>query len=247
MQRRVGPNVVGVYGTLQPFADGLKLLLKEGVIPSQGNQVLFLVSPFVSLSLAIIGWAGIPFAKGTVLADVNLGVLFILAISSFGVYGVLLAGWSANSKYAFLGSLRSSAQLVSYELPLAMVILIVVSITGCLSFLQIVEFQQRVWLIIPLLPVSLVWFTVILAETNRAPFDLPEAEQELIAGFMVEHSAIPFALFYLAEYGSILLMSTLTSIFFFGGYTVPVFVSTNPFLQSLSLGLKNTIFFHLFV
>ena len=247
MQRRVGPNVVGFYGTLQPFADGLKLLLKEAVIPSHANKVLFLVSPFVTLSLALMGWAAIPFAKGTVLADISLGVLSLLAISSLGVYGVLLAGWSANSKYAFLGSLRSSAQLVSYELPLAMVVLIIVSITGSLSFLQIVEFQQGVWLIIPLLPLSLVWFIIILAETNRAPFDLPEAEQELIAGFMVEHSAIPFAFFYLAEYGSILLMSTLTSIFFLGGYLVPFGLSSNPFWQSLTLGLKSSLFFFIFV
>jgi NADH-ubiquinone oxidoreductase chain 1 len=247
MQRRVGPNVVGFYGTLQPFADGLKLLLKEAVIPSHANKVLFLVSPFITLSLALMGWAAIPFAKGTVLADISLGVLFLLAISSLGVYGVLLAGWSANSKYAFLGSLRSSAQLVSYELPLAMVVLIIVSITGSLSFLQIVEFQQGVWLIIPLLPLSLVWFIIILAETNRAPFDLPEAEQELIAGFMVEHSAIPFAFFYLAEYGSILLMSTLTSIFFLGGYLVPFGLSSNPFWQSLTLGLKSSLFFFVFV
>jgi NADH-ubiquinone oxidoreductase chain 1 len=247
MQRRVGPNVVGFYGTLQPFADGLKLLLKEAVIPSHANKVIFLVSPFITLSLALMGWAVIPFAKGTALADISLGVLFLMAVSSLGIYGVLLAGWSANSKYAFLGSLRSSAQLVSYELPLAMVILIIVSITGSLSFLQIVEFQQGVWLIIPLLPLSLVWFIIILAETNRAPFDLPEAEQELIAGFMVEHSAIPFAFFYLAEYGSILLMSTLTSIFFLGGYLVPFGLSSSPFWQSLTLGLKSSLFFFLFV
>jgi NADH-ubiquinone oxidoreductase chain 1 len=247
MQRRVGPNVVGFYGTLQPFADGLKLLLKEAVIPSHANKGIFLVAPFITLSLALIGWAAIPFAKGTVLADISLGVLFLLAVSSLGVYGVLLAGWSANSKYAFLGSLRSSAQLVSYELPLAMVILIIVSITGSLSFLQIVEFQQGVWLIIPLLPLSLVWFIIILAETNRAPFDLPEAEQELIAGFMVEHSAIPFAFFYLAEYGSILLMSTLTSLFFLGGYLVPFGLSSNPFWQSLTLGLKSSLCFFIFV
>jgi NADH-ubiquinone oxidoreductase chain 1 len=247
MQRRVGPNVVGFYGTLQPFADGLKLLLKEAVIPSHANKVIFLVSPFITLSLALMGWAVVPFAKGTALADINLGVLFLMAVSSLGIYGVLLAGWSANSKYAFLGSLRSSAQLVSYELPLAMVILIIVSITGSLSFLQIVEFQQGVWLIIPLLPLSLVWFIIILAETNRAPFDLPEAEQELIAGFMVEHSAIPFAFFYLAEYGSILLMSTLTSIFFLGGYLVPFGLSSHPFWQSLTLGLKSSLFFFIFV
>jgi NADH-ubiquinone oxidoreductase chain 1 len=247
MQRRVGPNVVGFYGTLQPFADGLKLLLKEAVIPSHANKAIFLVSPFITLSLALMGWGVVPFAKGTALADISLGVLFLMAVSSLGIYGVLLAGWSANSKYAFLGSLRSSAQLVSYELPLAMVVLIIVSITGSLSFLQIVEFQQGVWLIIPLLPLSLVWFIIILAETNRAPFDLPEAEQELIAGFMVEHSAIPFAFFYLAEYGSILLMSTLTSIFFLGGYLVPFGLSSNPFWQSLTLGLKSSLFFFIFV
>ena len=247
MQRRVGPNVVGFYGTLQPFADGLKLLLKEAVIPSHANKAIFLISPFITLSLALMGWAVVPFAKGTALADISLGVLFLMAVSSLGIYGVLLAGWSANSKYAFLGSLRSSAQLVSYELPLAMVILIIVSITGSLSFLQIVEFQQGVWLILPIFPLFVTWFLIILAETNRAPFDLPEAEQELIAGFMVEHSAIPFAFFYLAEYGSILLMSTLTSIFFLGGYLVPFGLSSNPFWQSLTLGLKSSLFFFIFV
>ena len=247
MQRRIGPNVVGFYGILQPFADGLKLLLKEAVIPSHANKVIFLISPFITLSLALMGWAVIPFAKGTALADISLGVLFLMAISSLGVYGVLLAGWSANSKYAFLGSLRSSAQLVSYELPLAMVILIIVSITGSLSFLQIVEFHPGVWLIIPLLPLSLVWFIVILAETNRAPFDLPEAEQELVAGFMVEHSALPFAFFYLAEYGSILLMSTLTTLLFLGGYLLPFGLPSTPLLESLILGLKSSAIFFFFV
>jgi len=247
MQRRVGPNVVGFYGTLQPFADGLKLLLKEAVIPSHANKVIFLVSPFITLSLALMGWAAIPFAKGTALADLSLGVLFLMAVSSLGIYGVLLAGWSANSKYAFLGSLRSSAQLVSYELPLAMVILIIVSITGSLSFLQIVEFQQGVWLIIPLLPLSLVWFIIILAETNRAPFDLPESESELVAGFMTEHSALPFAFFFLAEYGSILLMSTLTCLLFFGGYLLPFGLSPSPLLQSFVLGVKTSVIFLLFI
>jgi NADH-ubiquinone oxidoreductase chain 1 len=247
MQRRVGPNVVGFYGTLQPFADGLKLLLKEAVIPSHANKVIFLVSPFITLSLALMGWAVIPFAKGTALADISLGVLFLMAVSSLGIYGVLLAGWSAHSKYAFLGSLRSSAQLVSYELPLAMVILIIVSITGSLSFLQIVEFQQGVWLIIPLLPLSLVWFIIILAETNRAPFDLPESESELVAGFMTEHSALPFAFFFLAEYGSILLMSALTGILFFGGYLLPFGLSPSPFLQCFVLGVKSSLIFFLFI
>src|SRR6202046_883649 len=180
-QRRVGPNTVGYYGILQPFADALKLILKETVIPSQSNKIIFYLAPVSTLVFSLLGWAVIPFGQGLVLSDLSLGILYTLALSSLGVYGILLAGWSANSKYAFLGSLRSSAQLVSYELPLAMVILIIVSITGSLSFLQIVEFQQGVWLIIPLLPLSLVWFIVILAETNRAPFDLPEAEQELVA------------------------------------------------------------------
>jgi len=247
MQRRVGPNVVGYYGLLQPFADGLKLFIKETIVPSHAHKSLFLLAPFISLSLSIIGWGPIPFAKGTALADLTLGLLFLMAVSSLAVYGVLLAGWSANSKYALLGSLRSSAQLISYELPLAMVVLTVAIIVGELSLTPVIEAQQGVWFIIPLLPLLILWLIVAIAETSRAPFDLPEGESEII-GFFVEHSALPFAFFFLAEYGSILLMSTLTSILFLGGYLLPFGFTTSSIpLQSLTLGLKASFILFLFV
>lgn len=247
MQRRVGPNVVGYYGLLQPFADGLKLFLKEPIIPSLAKKVIFLVAPFLSLSLSLMGWVAIPFAKGTALADLSLGVVFLMAVSSLGVYGVLLAGWSANSKYAFLGSLRSTAQLISYELLLATVILMVVSTIGSLSLFQIIEAQRGVWLILPLLPAALLWVILILAETGRTPFDLLEDESSIVAGFMVEHSALPFAFFFLAEYGNILLMSTLTSIFFLGGYLPPLGLPSNVISESLFLGFKSCAVFFFYI
>jgi len=247
MQRRVGPNVVGYYGLLQPFADGLKLFLKEPIIPSLAKKVVFLVAPFLSLSLSLMGWVAIPFAKGTALADLSLGVVFLMAVSSLGVYGVLLAGWSANSKYAFLGSLRSTAQLISYELLLATVILMIVSTIGSLSLFQIIEAQRGVWLILPLLPAALLWVILILAETGRTPFDLLEDESSIVAGFMVEHSALPFAFFFLAEYGNILLMSTLTSIFFLGGYLPPLGLPSNVISESLFLGFKSCAVFFFYI
>jgi len=247
MQRRVGPNVVGYYGLLQAFADGLKLFLKEPIIPSLAKKVIFLVAPFLSLSLSLMGWVAIPFAKGTALADLSLGVVFLMAVSSLGVYGVLLAGWSANSKYAFLGSLRSTAQLISYELLLATVILMVVSTIGSLSLFQIIEAQRGVWLILPLLPAALLWVILILAETGRTPFDLLEDESSIVAGFMVEHSALPFAFFFLAEYGNILLMSTLTSIFFLGGYLPPLGLPSNVISESLFLGFKSCAVFFFYI
>jgi NADH:ubiquinone oxidoreductase subunit H len=247
MQRRVGPNVVGVYGVLQPFSDGLKLLLKESIFPTRANRALFILAPTISLTLSILSWAVIPFAKGTSLGDLTLGLLFLLAVSSLSVYGVLLAGWSANSKYAFLGSLRSTAQFVSYELPLAMVVLVIIAASGSLSLTVIVESQQGIWYVIPLLPLSLLWIIVILAETNRPPFDLPEAESELVAGFFVEHSALPFAFFFLAEYGSILLISTLTAILFLGGYLIPFLGHGAPFFEALSLGVKASAIFFIFI
>ncbi|CAG8649235.1 785_t:CDS:2, partial [Dentiscutata heterogama] len=225
------------YGLLQPLADGLKLLVKESVLPSQANKGLFYLAPFITLTLSLLGWIPIPFAKASPLADMSLGLLYLMALSSLGVYGVLLAGWSANSKYAFIGSLRSTAQLVSYELPFALLILIVVIIPGSLSLSHIIEAQEPVWYLVPLLPIWVLWVMVVVAETNRAPFDLPESESELVAGFFTEHSALPFAYFFLAEYGSMILISVLSSILFLGGYLLPGGISTSPVLESLPNGL----------
>src|SRR6202165_828452 len=217
-QRRVGPNTVGYYGILQPFADALKLILKETIIPSQSNKIVFYLAPVSTLVFSLLGWAVIPFGEGIVLSDLSLGILYTLALSSLGVYGVLLAGWSANSKYAFLGSLRSTAQLISYELILSSAILIVIMITGNLNLSVNTESQRAVWFLLPLFPIFIIFFIGSIAETNRAPFDLAEAESELVSGFMTEHAAVVFVFFFLAEYGSIVLMCILTSILFLGGY-----------------------------
>jgi NADH-ubiquinone oxidoreductase chain 1 len=221
MQRRLGPNKVGYLGTLQAFADALKLIVKETVIPASANSVLFFLGPIITLIFALLGWGVIPFGPGLAISDYNLGLLYSIAISSLGVYGLLIAGWAANSKYAFVGSLRSAAQLVSYELVLSSAMLVVLFITGSLNMTQIIEYQQAVWFIIPLFPVFIIFFIGALAETNRAPFDLPEAESELVAGFMTEHSAVIFVFFFLAEYSNIILISTLTTILFLGGYLLP--------------------------
>lgn len=228
MQRRLGPNKVGYLGTLQAFADALKLIVKETIIPAHANSVLFFLGPIITLIFALLGWGVIPFGPGLAISDYNLGLLYSIAISSLGVYGLLIAGWAANSKYAFVGSLRSAAQLVSYELVLSSAMLIVLFITGSLNMTTIIEYQQAVWFIVPLFPVFIIFFIGALAETNRAPFDLPEAESELVAGFMTEHSAVIFVFFFLAEYSNIILISTLTSILFLGGYLLP----SIPFLDS---------------
>src|ERR1700694_819287 len=217
-QRRVGPNTVGYYGILQPFADALKLILKETIIPSQSNKIVFYLAPVSTLVFSLLGWAVIPFGEGIVLSDLSLGILYTLALSSLGVYGVLLAGWSANSKYAFLGSLRSTAQLISYELILSSAILIVIMITGNLNLSVNTESQRAVWFLLPLFPIFIIFFIGSIAETNRAPFDLAEAESELVSGFMTEHAAVIFVFFFLAEYASIVLICILTSILFLGGY-----------------------------
>jgi NADH-ubiquinone oxidoreductase chain 1 len=218
MQRRLGPNSVGYYGLLQAFADALKLLLKEYVAPTQSNAVLFFLGPIVTLIFSLLGYAVIPYGPGLSILDFNLGILYILAVSSLATYGILLAGWSANSKYAFLGSLRSTAQLISYELILSSSILLVVMLTGSLNLSINVESQKAIWFLFPLFPIFIIFFIGSVAETNRAPFDLAEAESELVSGFMTEHAAVIFVFFFLAEYASIVLMCILTSIFFGGGY-----------------------------
>ena len=249
MQRRVGPQVVGYYGVLQPFSDALKLIVKETVVPSQSNKVLFYLSPVSTLIFSLLGWAIIPFGPGLVITDFSLGILYTLALSSLGVYGILFSGWSANSKYAFLGSLRSTAAMISYELILSSAILIIILLTGSFNFTSIIESQQAIWFIVPLLPVFIIYFISILAETSRTPFDLQEAESELVAGFFTEHSSIIFVFFFLSEYSSIVLMSSLTAILFFGGYNMPeLFVNNTAFnLQSIILGLKTCLFCFLFV
>jgi NADH-ubiquinone oxidoreductase chain 1 len=249
MQRRVGPDTVGIYGILQPFADALKLILKETVIPAQANKVIFYLAPVISLGLSLLGWAVIPFGQGLTLFDFSLGVLYTLALSSLGVYGTLFAGWAANSKYAFLGSLRSTAAMISYELILNSAIIIVILLTGSFNYIEIIESQQPIWFIVPLAPVFIFFFISILAETSRVPFDLQEAESELVAGFFTEHSSIIFVFFFLAEYSSIVLMSSLSAIFFCSGYNMPEIFENNTIIniQSIVLGLKTCLFCFIFV
>jgi len=222
MQRRRGPNIVGIYGLLQPFADALKLLLKETILPTRANLLIFIAAPILTFVLSLVGWAVIPFSNGSVLADLNLGILYLFAVSSLGVYGIITSGWSSNSKYAFLGSLRSTAQMISYEVSIGLVIICVLLCTGTLNLTKIVNYQQDVWYIIPLFPLFLIFFISSLAETNRTPFDLPEAEGELVAGYNVEYSSMGFALFFLGEYINMILMSSMSVILFLGGW-LPLF------------------------
>ena len=220
-QLRKGPNVVGPFGLLQPIADGAKLLFKETVIPTGANRVVFVAAPIVTFMLSLVAWAVIPFAAGVVVANINVGILYLFAISSLGVYGIIMAGWSSNSKYAFLGGLRSAAQMVSYEISIGFVIVSVLLWVGSLNLTAIVEAQRHVWFCLPLLPMFVVFFISALAETSRSPFDLPEGESELVAGYFVEYSAMTFALFYLGEYANMILMSAMTSIMFLGGWLAP--------------------------
>ena len=226
MHLRKGPNVVGPFGLLQPMADGLKLFLKETVIPTGANPVVFVVAPMITFILALIAWAVIPFDDGLVLADINVGILYLFAISSLGVYGIIMAGWASNSKYAFLGALRSVAQMVSYEVSMGFVIITVLLCVGSLNLSDIVLAQKGSfglfnWFAFPLLPMAVIFFVSTLAETNRHPFDLPEAEAELVAGYNVEYSAMTFALFFLGEYANMILMSAMTTILFLGGWLPP--------------------------
>jgi NADH-ubiquinone oxidoreductase chain 1 len=237
MQRRLGPNAVGYYGSLQAFADALKLLLKEYVAPTQANVILFFLGPIITLIFALLGYGVIPYGPGLAINDFYLGILYTLAVSALATYGILLAGWSANSKYAFLGSLRSTAQLISYELILSSAILLVIMLTGSLNLTVNIESQRAVFFILPLLPIFLIFFIGSVAETNRAPFDLAEAESELVSGFMTEHSAVVFVFFFLAEYSSIVLMCILISILFLGGYLITdFFYLLNYLINILFLG-----------
>ena len=222
MQLRKGPNIVGPFGLFQPFADALKLLSKETILPSGASKVVFVIAPMLTFILSLIAWAVIPFGDGLVIADVNVGILYLFAVSSLGVYGVIMAGWSSNSKYPFLGAMRSAAQMISYEVSLGLVIITVIMAAGSLNLTEIVEAQRNLWFFIPLFPMFIIFFISTLAETNRAPFDLPEGESELVAGYFVEYSSMSFALFFLGEYANMILMSGMTVTLFLGGWLPPL-------------------------
>ena len=222
IQRRKGPNVIGFMGLLQPLADGLKLFTKETILPSDSNIIVFLIAPVITFILSLIGWVVIPFSEEVVLSDLNIGILYLFAVSSLSVYGIILAGWSSNSKYPFLGAIRSAAQMISYEVSLGFIIINVCLCSGSFNLTDIVLSQEKIWYFIPLFPPFVMFSISMLAETNRHPFDLPEAEAELVSGYNVEYSAMSFALFFLGEYANMLLMSSLLSILFLGGW-LPIF------------------------
>lgn len=248
IQRRKGPNVVGFQGLLQPLADGLKLFVKESILPSNANKALFILAPMLTFGLSLMGWAVIPFGESLVLADINVGILYLLAVSALGVYGIILSGWSSNSKYAFLGALRSAAQMVSYEVSIGFILITVVLCAGSFNLSSIVLAQEKVWFCVPHFPMFVLFFISALAETNRHPFDLPEAEAELVSGYNVEYSAMGFALFFLGEYANMLLMSALTAILFLGGW-LPLFdiFPLNLIPGSVWFGLKIGFFVILFI
>ena len=222
VQKRQGPNVVGPFGLFQSLADALKYIFKEIIIPSTSNKVIFILAPIVTMTLALISWAVIPFSATQVLADINVGILYLFAVSSLGVYGIIMGGWASNSKYPFLGAIRSAAQMVSYEVSIGVIIINVLLCVGSLNLNDIVESQQNLWFIIPLFPMFVIFFISALAETNRPPFDLPEAEAELVAGYQTEYSGMMYAMFWLGEYANILLMCSMGSILFLGGWMSPI-------------------------
>ena len=246
IQRRRGPNVVGTFGLLQPLSDGFKLLVKETVLPSNSNKLIFILSPIITFLISLMGWAVIPYDKYSFLAELNTGMMYLFAVSSLGVYGIIMSGWSSNSKYAFLGALRSTAQMVSYEVSLGFIIIVIILCVGSFNLNVIIESQKYVWFVIPFFPLFLMFFISGLAETNRHPFDLPEAEAELVSGYNVEYSAMGFALFSLGEYANMLLMSSLNVILFLGGWLAPFsFLEFVP--GSFWFSLKICIFVVLFV
>jgi len=220
-QLRKGPNVVGPFGLFQPFADGIKLFLKETVVPSGANRVIFIAAPVLTFTLALLAWAVIPFDREVAVSNINVGILYLFAISSLSVYGIIMAGWASNSRYAFLGALRSAAQMVSYEVSIGFVLVTVLLCVGSLNLTDVVLAQQHIWFVIPLLPMFVIFFISGLAETNRSPFDLAEGESEIVAGYFVEYSAMTFALFFLGEYGNMILVSVMTAILFLGGWLPP--------------------------
>lgn len=248
MQIRKGPNVVGVYGLIQPLADGLKLFTKETILPTQANLIIFILAPLVAFVLSLIAWAIIPYSEGIVVADINLGILYVLAVSSISVYAVLMSGWSSNSKYAFFGAIRAAAQMISYEVSIGLIIISVILCVGEFNITSIVLAQQNIWFVFPLFPAFIMFFVSALAETNRTPFDLTEGESELVSGYNVEYSAMTFALFFLAEYGHIIFMSLFTSILFFGGWLPPIDIFPFNIIPGYFwLSIKTTFFTFVFV